>query len=100
MVTHRDTHFPQVISTQIGKPFYQICVLLSRKRTDFFSGGGVIYDSKKEKIDLEEKGGFGSLILFDGRTYHGVEDIDLDQVIDYSRTDGRMAAFVNLYSVM
>ena len=99
MATHRDTHFPQVIAAQIDKPFYQICVLLSRKNTDFFSGGGVIYDSNKEKIDLEEKAGFGSLILFDGRTYHGVEDVDLDQVIDFSRTDGRLAAFVNLYSV-
>jgi hypothetical protein len=29
-----------------------------------------------------------------------VEDVDLDQVIDFSRSDGRLAAFVNLYSVM
>jgi hypothetical protein len=99
MATHRDTYFPNVISAQTGKPFYQVCVLLSRKNTDFFSGGGVIFDSAKKKIDLETQGGFGSLILFDGRTYHGVEDVDLDQVIDFSRADGRLAAFVNLYSV-
>jgi hypothetical protein len=99
MATHRDTHFPQVIDAQIGKPFYQVCVLLSRKNADFFTGGGVIYDRDKKKIDIEETGGFGSLILFDGRTYHGVEDVDLDQVIDFSRGDGRLAAFVNLYSV-
>jgi hypothetical protein len=100
MATHKDTHFPQVIGAQIGKPFYQVCVLLSRKNADFFTGGGVIYDNEKQKIDLETEGGFGSLILFDGRTYHGVEDVDLDQVIDFSRSDGRLAAFVNLYSVM
>ncbi|QPF83000.1 hypothetical protein IC762_25105 [Bradyrhizobium genosp. L] len=100
MVTHRDTHFPQVIASQIEKPFYQICVLLSRKGTDFHTGGGVIYDGNKQRIDLEDAGGFGSLILFDGRTYHGVEDVDLDQVIDFSRTDGRLAAFVNLYKVL
>jgi hypothetical protein len=100
MVTHRDTHFPQVINSQIAKPFYQICVLLSRKNEDFFSGGGVIYDGSKERVDLETRGGFGALVLFDGRTYHGVEDVDLDQVIDFSRPDGRLAAFVNLYSVM
>jgi hypothetical protein len=99
MATHKDTHFPQVIGAQLGKPFYQVCVLLSRKNTDFFSGGGVIYDHAKEKIDLETAGGFGSLILFDGRAYHGVEDVDLDQVIDFSRADGRLAAFVNLYAV-
>ncbi|WFU83854.1 hypothetical protein QA645_14245 [Bradyrhizobium sp. CIAT3101] len=99
MATHRDTHFPQVISAEIAKPFYQICVLLSRKNTDFFTGGGVIYDGNKQRIDLETDAGFGALVLFDGRTYHGVEDVDLDQVIDFSRTDGRLAAFVNLYSV-
>jgi hypothetical protein len=100
MAKHQDTHFPNVIGTQIGKPFYQVCVLLSRKNCDFFSGGGVVYDSDKNKIDLETAGGFGSLILFDGRTYHGVDDVDLDQVIDFSRGDGRLAAFVNLYSVL
>jgi hypothetical protein len=100
MATHQDTHFPQVIGAQIGKPFYQVCVLLSRKNTDFFTGGGVVYDNEKQKVDLETAGGFGSLILFDGKTYHGVEDVDLDQVIDFSRADGRLAAFVNLYSVM
>src|ERR1700692_1152753 len=40
MATHRATHFPQVIGAQIGKPFYQVCVLLSRKNTDFFPEAG------------------------------------------------------------
>jgi hypothetical protein len=43
--------------------------------------------------------GFGSWVIFDGWTYHGVDDVDLDLVIDFSRPDGRLAAFVNLYSV-
>ena len=89
-----------MISSQIGKPFYQVSVLLSRKNVDFSTGGGFVIDNKNNKIDLETEGGFGSLVLFDGRTYHGVEDVDLDQVIDFSRPDGRLAAFVNLYSVM
>ena len=99
MSIHKDTHFPQLINAQIGKPFYQVSALLSRRRTDFSSGGGVIVDSQKNKVDLETEGGFGALVLFDGRAYHGVEDVDLDQVIDFSRPDGRMAAFVNLYAV-
>jgi hypothetical protein len=32
-------------------------------------------------VDLETEGGFGSLVPFGGRTYHGVQDVDLDQVI-------------------
>jgi hypothetical protein len=99
MAMHKDTHFPGVISAQIGKPFYQVSVLLSRKHIDFCSGGGFVINNRDEKIDLEAEGGFGSLILFDGRTYHGVEDVDLDKIIDFSRPDGRLAAFVNLYSI-
>lgn len=98
MSLHKDTYFPHVLSSQAGKPFYQVSVLLSRKGKEFFSGGGVIVDNRKNKIDLETEGGFGALILFDGRVYHGVEDVDLDQTIDFSRTDGRLAAFVNLYT--
>jgi hypothetical protein len=98
MSLHRDTYFPQIMAAQIGKPYYQICALLSRKNKDFSTGGGVIVDQQKNKVDLETQGGFGSLILFDGRSYHGVEDVDLDQIIDFSRSDGRLAAFVNLYS--
>lgn len=100
MSLHRDTHFPHIIDSQIGKPFYQLCILLSRKGTDFSTGGGVLIDNDKNKVDLEAEGGLGSLILFDGRVFHGVEDVDLDQVIDFSRPDGRLAAFVNLYAVM
>lgn len=100
MSLHKDTYFPHVLSSQAGKPFYQVSVLLSRKGKEFFSGGGVIVDNQKNKIDLETEGGFGALILFDGRVYHGVDDVDLDQIIDFSRTDGRLAAFVNLYKVM
>ena len=75
-------------------------VLLSRKNVDFVSGGGFVIDNQNNKIVLETEGGFGSLVLFDGRTYHGVEDVDLDQIIDFSRPNGRLAAFVNLYSVL
>src|SRR5262245_44069651 len=100
MAMHKDTRFTRIIDAQIGKPFYQVSILLSRKNADFYNGGGFVVNNRNEKIDLETQGGFGSLVLFDGRTYHGVEDVDLDQIIDFSRSDGRLAAFVNLYSVI
>lgn len=99
MSLHRDTYFPQVIDAQIGKPYYQICVPLSRKSVDFSTGGGVIFDNDGNRVDVEVAGGFGSLVLFDGRARHGVEDVDLDAIIDFNRADGRLAAFVNLYVV-
>lgn len=99
MVMHKDTHFPHIVDTQIGKPFYQILVLLSRKGIDFMNGGGFVISDEDKKVDLEVEGGFGSLVIFDGRTAHGVDDVDPDQIIDFSKLDGRLAAFVSLYSV-
>jgi hypothetical protein len=99
MSIHRDTYFPTRLEEK-DKPFYQMLVLLSRKNIDFFSGGGVLINSQDQKIDLEVEAGFGSMILYDGRTPHGVEDVDPDQMIDFSRADGRLVALVNLYNTM
>ncbi len=96
MGLHRDEYFRGKLAEK-NKPFYQMLVLLSRKNVDFFTGGSVLISFKDIKIDLETDGGFGSMILYDGRTKHGVEDVDLDQILDFSRPDGRMAALINLY---
>ena len=100
MATHRDTHFPHLIKEQLDKPFYQVSVLLSRKGEDFVSGGGIVQNRQGNTIDLEKAGGFGTMVIFDGRTPHGVDDVDLDQVIDFASPSGRLAAFVNLYAVL
>ena len=100
MAKHRDTHFPHLIKEQLNKPFYQVSVLLSRKGEDFVSGGGFVEDRQGSTIDLEEVAGFGAMVVFDGRTAHGVDDVDLDQVIDFASPSGRLAAFVNLYAVL
>ena len=96
MSLHRDTYFPNKLAEK-DKPFHQILVLLSRKNVDFFTGGGVLISFMDQRIDVETEGGFGSMILYDGRTQHGVEDVDLDQIIDFSRSDGRIAALISLY---
>ena len=99
MTLHRDEYFPDKLAAE-DKPFYQMLVLLSRRNTDFFTGGGVLVSISEERVDVEAETGFGSMILYDGRTIHGVEDVDPDQIIDFTRTDGRMAALVNLYNVL
>jgi hypothetical protein len=99
MTVHRDEYFPDKLEEK-NKPFYQMLVLLSRKNIDFMSGGGVLIDSQGQKVDIEIEAGFGSMVLYDGRTPHGVEDVDLDQVIDFTRADGRLVALVNLYCTL
>jgi hypothetical protein len=96
MTLHRDEYFPGKLADR-DKPFYQMLVLLSRKQVDFVTGGGVLVSFADKKVDVEIEGGFGTMIFYDGRTQHGVEDIDPDQIIDFTRPDGRLAALVNLY---
>lgn len=99
MSVHRDKHFPKKLEEQ-EKPFYQMLVLLSRKNIDFHTGGGVLINLQGDKIDIETEAGFGTMVLYDGRTPHGVEDVDLDQIIDFSRTDGRLVALVSVYCTL
>lgn len=99
MSIHRDKYFPKKLEEQ-DKPFYQMLVLLSRKNVDFITGGGVLINRQGEKVDLETEAGFGAMVLYDGKTPHGVEDVDLDQVIDFSRTDGRLVALVSVYCTL
>jgi hypothetical protein len=100
MVGHRDTHFPKLLEKS-GHPFLQIMVLLSKRGTDFNNGGGFIIDRHGNKKYYEkDESSFGEIVYFDGSIIHGVEDIDGDQILDFSKTSGRAAGFVGLYEVL
>ena len=96
MMMHRDTHFPLKLG---DLPFYQIMVPLSVKGRDFLHGGGVLVTKQGEKLNTDEVGGFGSVVIFDGRIQHAVEDVDPQEIMDFQDERGRLAAFSNLYVV-
>lgn len=96
MSEHRDTHFPKVLGTS-GMPFLQVSACMSRRGTDFHTGGGFVIDKRGHKIDLEA---YGSIIMFDGNQRHGVDCIDLDTLPDYNAQTGRLAAFTNIYEIL
>jgi hypothetical protein len=96
MAEHADTHFPSILS-KASIPFVQVAVLLSDRNTDFRNGGGFVIDRNNKKVFFENDKSMGAAIIFDGSLKHGVEEIDLDQVLDWSSTKGRIALFSNLY---
>lgn len=96
MSEHRDTHFPKVLGTA-GMPFLQVSACMSKRGTDFNTGGGFVVDKSGNKIDLES---YGSMILFDGNQRHGVDCVDLDALPDIRATTGRLAAFTNFYEIL
>ena len=96
MASHRDTLFPKLLG-EFEIPFVQIMVTLSERERDFNSGGGYIQKNDGDKFFFESSSNEGSLVLFDGSTIHGVDDVDSNKVIDFDSNTGRIALFVNLY---
>ena len=99
MVGHNDTHFPDVLKSS-GVPFLQVMALLSVKGVDFHTGGSFLINRDGIRINVEDDFPLGAVTMFDGSVRHGVEDVDLDQLLDFDLTSGRIAAFVNLYQVL
>ena len=95
MAQHKDTLFPKLLS-EFELPFIQIMITFSKRDEDFHSGGGYVL-KKGEKFFFEGRGCYGDLVIFDGNTEHGVDDIDNNELLDMSRSNGRMALFVSLY---
>ena len=42
----------------------------------------------------------GDIVVYDGRTVHGVEDIDPKEALDMSTINGRVAGFATLFKKM
>jgi hypothetical protein len=96
MMNHRDTYFP----VKLGDlPFYQVMVPLSVKGRDFDEGGGIVVTRQGERINTDEAAGLGSIVVFDGRIVHGVDDVDPSAILRFDDESGRVAAFANLYVV-
>ncbi len=94
MMTHCDTYFP----VQLGDlPFYQVMVPLSVKGEDFSEGGGVLVTRQGERLNTDDIAGLGSIVVFDGRIQHGVDDVDPQAVMNFDDARGRLAVFANLY---
>ena len=96
MAEHHDTYFPMVLE-QSQIPFLQVMGLMSSRGLDFKSGGGFIVQKNGTRLFFEDDNSIGKIVMFDGSIRHGVADVDTDKVFDIQGTQGRYAAFVNVY---
>ena len=76
--------------------FYQVFAILSEKGEDFEAGGGFIQYGDSRFI-IDDFAIPGDIVIYDGATLHGVEDIDPFRLLDLSSAKGRLSAFVTLY---
>lgn len=79
--------------------FYQVVLTMSRKG-EHFTHGGAFVDIDDRRVVLDDCALMGDIIVYDGRTVHGVEDIDPKVMLDLDSINGRLAGFATLFKKM
>ena len=79
--------------------FYQVVLTMSRKGVHFKQGGAFV-DVDGRRLCLDDVAEMGDIVVYDGRTVHGVEDIDPKEPLDLDTINGRIAGFATLFKKM
>ena len=79
--------------------FYQVVLTMSRKGKHFKQGGAFV-DVGGQRLCLDDVAEMGDIVVYDGRTVHGVEDIDPKEALDMGTINGRIAGFATLFKKM
>jgi len=98
MVPHRDM-YSQVATAESGLGYFQLLLLLTEKGTDFHEGGAYV-DVGEERVFYEDACRSGDVVIYDGRTMHGVADVDPMEPLDLTQFSGRAAGIVSLFRLL
>lgn len=94
---HRDAVLEKQTQDAGLEKFLQILLLVTQKGEDFDEGGAFI-EIDGVDVNLEDEFGRGDILIYDGRSKHGVADIDPKQLLDFNKVTGRIAALASLYA--
>jgi hypothetical protein len=97
MAPHADTGTANIAQHLGMSQYVQLILIMSVKGTDFKEGGAYIYDEHGNRIFYEDECMPGDIMIYDGRIYHGVEEIDPMEPLDLNSFDGRHVAMVTLF---
>lgn len=86
------------IAKEKNTNFFQLILTMSEKG-DAYHTGGAFVDQDENRYVIEDLCCAGDVLIYDGRSFHGVEDIDENAVLDMSSINGRIVAMASLYSV-
>lgn len=101
LVSHLDNIVPVVQEKSgLANEYFQPVLVMSKKGKeedcDFVTGGG-FFQVGSRRYFYEENCELGDIVIYSGRTIHGVADIDLHETMDSHRPAGRFGGFVTLY---
>jgi hypothetical protein len=77
--------------------YIQLLLILTKPGKDFEKGGAYMVRDNGETIYTEQYAEVGDVVVYDGRTMHGVADIDSHKMLDLTAQTGRLAAFTTIY---
>jgi len=92
---HKDAYSTEISKMSSMEGYVQVILVMTEKGRDFETGGAFIRHNE-EKIDVESLVQPGDLVVYDGQTRHGVDDIDPMAPIDMAERAGRLVGFVTL----
>jgi hypothetical protein len=72
---------------------------LTEKGRDFIEGGAYV-DLDEERVSYEDHCQTGDVIVYDGRSIHGVADIDPMLPLDLQRLSGRIVGMASLFRLL
>ena len=98
-IGHKDTTLLDVAKEK-GTGFFQTILVMSKKGEDFESGGAFINDLDGKRLNIDDSVELGDIVIYNGQTFHGVEDIDPHRKLSLNTINGRLAGFVSLYKKM
>jgi hypothetical protein len=98
MVPHRDM-YAQAASAETGLAYFQVLLVLSEKGRDFDDGGAYV-DVGDERRMYEGDCLTGDVIVYDGRSIHGVADIDPMKPLELQRLTGRVVGMASLFRLL
>ena len=87
------------IADEKSTRFFQVVLTMSRKG-EHYQQGGAFVDIGDQRVCLDDCALPGDIVVYDGRTVHGVEDIDPRVPLDLDTINGRVAGFATLFKKM
>jgi len=95
MTAHRDMRAAENLKGLSGS-YIQLVLLLTEKNRDYSSGGAYIHRNN-ELVDTEIDSLTGDVLAYDGKSMHGVDDIDPNSLFRASDLSGRAVALATIY---
>jgi hypothetical protein len=95
IVPHRDM-YAQVATQEMGLAYFQPLLLLTEKGVDFHEGGAYV-EIDDERFYYEDYCQAGDVVVYDGRSVHGVADIDPLCDLELASCSGRLVALASLF---